>query len=538
MFKVLIVDDEIYIISLIQHLVDWERYGMEVVGTADNGITALQEVERLQPDIVIVDVRMPGYDGITFMQKVREIDMRIKFIVISGHKKFEYAKSAMKYNVEDYLIKPISKEELESILGRLKQKLEEEQRSEEQRKAMSMEIGEHHRQIQTRFAEVFFKNQIPEAQLNEADINSSYFTTFTPGGYYGLILKPDSSHKLDAGFVNTLLGKISEQFSKTLEPCSSEIVLRQQRDSIQAVVNIGEVQDSVFMEELQKFFNAVTDMLKKFEEILFTIAIGTRTGSLAESVGSLAEASMCIQGRMTIGTQRFLHFSEIKEDSGAIHAVLTHSVKEKWKEAIRSLQAGKMKAQILNIFSSAEKFKYQDSLIFMKTASMLYKSFYDYIVQIDLYRDSYEEFWNEFMESACWAYTPRMLADALADQMGRYVREYASEDGQESNPAIRIAKKYILENYTKNITMASMAEIVSLSPVYFSILFKREVGTNFLDYLTQYRLEISKNLLKQVKYNINEVASLSGFQDAKYFSKVFKKTFGITPSEYRRRNAG
>lgn len=538
MFKVLIVDDELFIISLIRNLVNWENYGMQVVGTADNGITALQEVDRLKPDIVIVDVRMPGYDGITFMQKVREIDMRIKFIVISGHKKFEYAKSAMKYNVEDYLIKPISKEELESILGKLRQKLEEEQCAENQRRAMSMELGEHHRQLQNHFAEIFFKNQIPEAQLSEEEINRSYFTSFFHGGYYGLILKPDSCHKLDAGFVHTLLGKISEQFFTILKPGSREIVQRQENDSIQAVVNTGDIQEPDFAEVLQNFFGRVEELLKKFEDIQFTIGIGNRADSLAGAVRSLAEAGMCIQARMTLGTQRILHYSDIREDSGAVHVVMTDTVKENWKEAIRSLQAEKIKVQVLNIFSSAENYKYQDSRIYTKTASMLHRSFYDYIVQIDLYRNSYETFRNELLESACWAYTPRMLADALIEQMGRYVREYASENGQESNPAIRIAKKYISENYQTNITMASMAEIVNLSPVYFSILFKREAGTNFLDYLNQYRLEESKNLLKQVKYNINEVASQSGFQDSKYFSKLFKKTFGITPSEYRKRNAG
>ncbi len=538
MFKVLIVDDEVFIISLIQNLVDWESYGMKVVGTADNGITALQEVDRLKPDIVIVDVRMPGYDGITFMQKVREIDMRIKFIVISGHKKFEYAKSAMKYNVEDYLIKPISKEELESILGKLRQKLEEEQHSENQRRAMSMELGEHHRQLQNRFAEDFFKKQIPEESLNEEEINRTYFTSFAPDGYYGMILKPDSRHRLDAGFVHKLLGRIWEQFYQTMEPAGREIVFRQQNDSIHAVANAGDLQESDFLEELQKAFGGVSEILKKFEEIQFTIGIGSRAACLAESIRSLEEAAMCIQARMTLGTQRIIHFSEIREDQGAVHVVLTDTVREKWKEAIRSLQADTIKLQLLNIFSSAENYKYQDSRIFTKTASALHRMFFDYIVQIDLYRDSYEAFRKELLETACWACTPRMLSDALAEQMGRYVREYASEDGQETNPAIRIAKKYISENYQSNITMASMAEIVNLSPVYFSILFKREVGTNFLDYLTQYRLEVSKNLLKQVKYNINEVASLSGFQDSKYFSKLFKKTFGITPTEYRKRNAG
>ena len=84
--------------------------------------------------------------------------------------------------------------------------------------------------------------------------------------------------------------------------------------------------------------------------------------------------------------------------------------------------------------------------------------------------------------------------------------------------------------------MASVAEVVNLSGVYFSVLFKKEVGTNFVDYLNQYRIDMAKKLLKDVRYNVNEVAGLVGFSDARYFSKMFKKNVGVKPTEYRSRN--
>ncbi|MBS5388643.1 MAG: helix-turn-helix transcriptional regulator [Clostridiales bacterium] len=105
-------------------------------------------------------------------------------------------------------------------------------------------------------------------------------------------------------------------------------------------------------------------------------------------------------------------------------------------------------------------------------------------------------------------------------------------------PPIRIVKRYIAEHYSEDISLSDAAKIVNLSPVYLSRLFKKEEGINFLDYLNQYRIDISKNLLKDVKHNILETASLSGFGSTKYFSKIFKKTVGITPSEYRKRHLG
>ena len=101
MFKVMIVDDEIYVVALIQKLVNWEKYNMEVVATANDGITALHFVEEIKLDLIIVDVRMPGYDGIEFMDKIREFNKKVRFIVVSGHKQFDYAKGAMRNNVED-----------------------------------------------------------------------------------------------------------------------------------------------------------------------------------------------------------------------------------------------------------------------------------------------------------------------------------------------------------------------------------------------------------------------------------------------------
>ena len=119
MYKVLIVDDEKYVISLIEKLIDWEKLGINVVGSAGDGMKGVELVEELKPDILIADVKMPGFDGISLVKRVREIDRDIKFIIISGHKKFEYAKSVMKYNVEDYILKPIDKEELEDECGEM-----------------------------------------------------------------------------------------------------------------------------------------------------------------------------------------------------------------------------------------------------------------------------------------------------------------------------------------------------------------------------------------------------------------------------------
>ena len=122
MLKVLIADDEIKVSELIQCLIDWDKLGMEVIGTVNDGVEAYELILEKHPDIVITDIRMPGMDGIELVEKVLgnvESDRKVFFVIISGYSQFEYAQQAVKLGVEDYLLKPIKKKELEAVLHKI-----------------------------------------------------------------------------------------------------------------------------------------------------------------------------------------------------------------------------------------------------------------------------------------------------------------------------------------------------------------------------------------------------------------------------------
>ena len=109
MCRVIIADDEPKVLLLIKNLIQWEELGLELVATANDGISALEMIEELHPDIVITDIRMPGYDGIELIEKAKALDPRIDFIIISGYRHFNYAQKAIRFGVEDYLLKPLKR---------------------------------------------------------------------------------------------------------------------------------------------------------------------------------------------------------------------------------------------------------------------------------------------------------------------------------------------------------------------------------------------------------------------------------------------
>ena len=122
MLKVVIADDEARILSLIRLLPDWDALGMEVAGTAANGLEALALIEREKPDILITDIRMPGCQGLELIERARRAVPDIEIIIISGYAHFEYAQTAIKLGVGDYLLKPIKKDELTATLSKLAQR--------------------------------------------------------------------------------------------------------------------------------------------------------------------------------------------------------------------------------------------------------------------------------------------------------------------------------------------------------------------------------------------------------------------------------
>lgn len=191
MIKVIIADDEPRICKLIEKLINWEELDMEVIKIASNGVEALEYIKEFNPDIVITDIRMPGYDGLEIIERTRKFNLDTEFIIISGYSEFEYAKKAINYKVNGYLLKPINKEELENALKEVKENILKKKTYEnlesEYKDYLKKDIKAAKKHLDLMENKNINKNILQIEQAKEY-INSNYMNNITlddVGGYIG-----------------------------------------------------------------------------------------------------------------------------------------------------------------------------------------------------------------------------------------------------------------------------------------------------------------------------------------------------------------
>lgn len=221
MIKVLIADDEKLICRLVQALADWKTLGMEVAGTAENGLEALELVEKLEPDILITDIRMPACDGPELIRRAKELRPQLEIVIISGYAHFEYAHSAIQYGVGDYLLKPIKKDELMETLRKTKARCEKHVLTES-----SMPGGLHEQPYDLQYLRsTLVKDMLlPNPPLlSEERLRDTYHFQMQGNTYQVFLLKIDCDiRRMNGSPYEILQGKADEIFEKGLSAVCSE----------------------------------------------------------------------------------------------------------------------------------------------------------------------------------------------------------------------------------------------------------------------------------------------------------------------------
>ncbi|NBK92252.1 response regulator [bacterium 1XD21-13] len=527
MYTIVIADDEAELRQALIRRIDWKEVGFEVVGEAENGVEALELVEKLEPDLLLTDVRMPFMSGIELARAVREIRPNIQIAFLSGFDDFTYAQQAIQYNIISYLLKPISSKELTEELKKIKQKIdvkfeeftkknaEQEQQSlmvffmpllldsfldaqgEEREEALIKEavrrgfIGPEHTYMHYTVLVTSFWDGQGKNRTSEGDVNAvnlilrkyiRYISFYTEGRIVSLLTGTRTSL---TKYLHIIVEDISQSVKRIMNLTASIGVSRM-------VPGLGHCHEA-YLEAMDALGYA-----RRSDTGVSFISDIERTATFDQEAVQAAVNE--IERLLRSGTEEELR-----------------SYLEQLFEELEQEDAPAMNIQLVMVQLIAAVFRVVNAVADSEAIQNLQKT-------SPLLGQLFFENPREMKE--------RYLAFCLA------ARELAAEHRKKSSSVICDRALSIMESrfMDPELSLNSISGEISVSPNYLSTLIKRSTGSTFIDLLTRKRMETAKKLLLETPMKIREVSEKCGYNDQHYFSYCFKKYEGISPNACRRKH--
>ncbi|MDC7287291.1 response regulator [Blautia schinkii] len=531
--KILIADDEPKICQLISKLVDWDSMDMSVIAVAHDGLDALSAIQKYKPDIVITDIRMPGYDGLELIRRAQECSPDTEFIIISGYRQFEYAKNAIHYGVKNYLLKPIQKVELTETLAKIRNGYIQKHSdiTKEEKYQLLMETNRN--QKRTEFLQdIFFKNNSGITCSGLTNINSIYSFTFQEGYFQTAIIKLDGLDRSMQRETEYIYGKIRDFITNKLPSICYDSACITEDSFCYILLNFEPGNQKCVRSSLKKFLNELLCQKEVLHHLNVTLAIGSAHSTLNDVPTSLKTARLAIEQRLVLGTNILLdetHYENVDIDS-----CIFQEFSRRFSTAIDRLSEN----ELYDCFSYLKKQLSQTADLSGHAVLQLSKEIIQHYI-VSMNTNSFvipdketfaDNFYKALDNQSSWQDVLTLLSKTILDSC----KASFNTRKQEANKPVREAKNYIKAHLKETISLEQISTVAGFNSSYFSSLFKKETGITFSEYLIQVRMEQAKELLKGTDWNISVICEEVGYSDLKNFNKNFKKYTGLRPNEFRR----
>ncbi|MBD0381780.1 response regulator [Paenibacillus sedimenti] len=522
--KAILADDEPNILRNLQLVIPWDELQIDIVGTAKNGIEAL-ELSRLHiPDLIMSDIRMPQMDGIMFVEKLREINDNCVVLMVTGYQDFEYARSLMKFGVSDYMLKPINYEELEHTIRKLAEQIRDKKQlklDEQQKwgKVKNLAYEKILYDVLMNCTEITPINLLP---IDEIDLDRlTYVFAMIDVDDYSQksLLWTEEDRKLwNFAVRNVLQDSLAGELLKfsILQMREGEWCLLIQCES----------------SEEQTALASVFRLAKQMQnDVLRTVKISISVGVYPEIVGirGLSSVYKKLQRLMQLSLEKqqsVLVYKESKEPPDA-NISLWYLVEE-IVSGLKQLHRTKTEDALGRLKSLLEGLPNSS---FTRAFQMLHFLILHLLRElremngIDLKEE--EEVWRKLDKSESIQHLLQVMVQLVSLGLE------GTNKKKNSELLMTAAKEYIRTHYSTDFGIEDIARALGISSSYFSLLFKQHYGETFVEYVTKHRMELAKSMLLLSDKSITDIGKSVGYTERRYFTKVFQKFTGEIPSEYR-----
>lgn len=527
--KVMIVDDEPIVPRALTSIVDWKHHGFRLIGTAGDGLEALAIMEQERPDLLLLDCRMPNMDGLELMSIIRERGWHMKIIILSGHDEFVYAQQALSLGALEYVLKPPNMEILLNILLRARSEWVQENH-------MRQIVKENLPLLRDRYIRSLLEGA--RHKQSSFEEKTAYLGISLASGPFVIAIAEIEDEEVELrqfGYEDQELMSFAIQniVEETLDRWRNKWFYWESQKHFIMLINVAEDNIKELHHDLVSAIRNIRSTLK----YTLTFAVSPVDCDLWRGANNAYRKSKhALEYKYYIGTGEVIFFEDVYPGRLNERASMLEPFDliqgEQLRQACELCSLEQMNLWLAVTMSRLKEAGY--SVPFVKSicsqALILaaqsiaglhpYEKREEWLKDADLYHiqiaGTFEEIKNNLQESL-----NRMLQTSIKMR----------SNGKHA--AIKKVIAYIKENYMKELTLDQIAEEVHLSKAYLSFLFKQSEGQNLTDYIIQLRMEHAKELLSATLMRTYEIAQQVGYQDEKYFGRIFKKRYGITPSEYR-----
>ncbi len=528
MYRILLADDEGIMLESLKNTISRNFGNQCEVITAKSGRIVIEQAEIYHPDIIFMDIQMPGINGIQAIREIRKFNTSALFYVISAYDKFDYAKEALNLGVEKYLTKPVTKSTVIAVVQE------------------AMEKVDRIRQSRSRQLEIQEKLEIIVPVVESGFINNIMFQNDASDlNYYKLLL----DIREDYGYVMVIEFGTDYENDKLVSPVGMSVKAQEFYPEMCAIVKsyfpcitgpimanrmvvaVPYAQENIAFEERTRIIEAVQEMIGRLQDRLqakFRAGIG-KIRKMEELSGSFQEAMRALSDHIS----NVVHADDLRMEGNyeesfpaetekklfhmLLHGNLNGMVAEAnqffdWMVQHYPDEKNNIRLKVLEFVTWGEREAFHVGAVNYGFSSR--RDYLDTIMSLDDYEDIRNWFLEKMMQVCC----------SIRDK---------NEEHSES--VVEKAKAYIQENFNREISLDDVSKEVNISPYYFSKIFKEESGENFTEYLTNIRIRKARELLENADMSIKEIGVMSGYSDPNYFSRIFKKHQGVTPREYRER---
>ncbi len=534
MYRMLIVEDEEIEREGLRDLFNWEDMDIQVVGAVESGEDAIDFADRNEFDILFTDIKLTGMTGLELAGILMQRNPGLKVIISSGYRDFEYARTAVELDAYGYLSKPVEVEELQKVITKVLNTCRKEKSEHLEKERLKKLVNDSMPFLKSNFFNYLLHHSPGDNIVAE---NLEYFNIpFISGHYVALAVEIDDfdNRRADDGQDEAYIATF--EVLECIKGHKAELPFEAfyvSEGRFCIIVNTHEEKARILYETLLSLATGLQKKINDSCKTNVTIGIGRLSIRLGDIKSSYREACKAVEYKFFMGSNQVINYRDITCDGNKETILDIDEIEKKILSGMELRDRDTLNDSINTLFSHLNsQSRYSNVYIRNVCINLLAKAS---IALIEMH-ESFDAIFGK--ETFVWEKITRF--DNIFDLQQWFknifnaILEHLSEKKEGYNKKIiKDILKIIEENYGKNLTIMDISNEVYLSPNYISIIFKKEIGESFTDFLVKYRLEKAKKMLKETNLKVYQIGSMVGYSNISYFCSIFKNCYGVSPSEYR-----